>query len=225
MIGFPVAAVSSIAALAGAGGGGPTEVTIYSDPAADGGLEFSNADNAVVRASDGAEASQYVATNDGYTGWYDFGGTFYCDQSGFAFDTSSIPDGATITSVTLHVWLEGNGTNGSTLQARAASSWVGEIPTSAWRTPAQFAAMTLLATSPYAPSGGGQVDVAFTSEAGFPAAINKTGYTYIWLVDAGWAADATTTNDAYTTTSFGEDDVAYNEVEDRRPYLVIEYTE
>lgn len=209
---------SSTAAVGSAAGGGtPASVTIYSDGAKDGQLDSFDLDNAVVRAKTSADGADPGGLS-GYLGWYNFGGTFYCDVLGLAFDTSSIPDGATITSVTLHIQAQGNGGAAADIQARTGYTWAGEVAVANQRTPAQFAALTLVATAAYDPAPG-PLDLVFTSQAGFPAAINKSGYTYLWLSTATWAADTTTADDGYTLVTLGNDLTEAN-----RPYLVIDYT-
>lgn len=205
-------------------GGGPVEAVVYSDGAADTFAESSDADSAVLRAKTVADSA---GLNNGYLGYYDFGpGTFYCDQNYLAFDTSVIPDGATVTDVVLALRATTPATAWDDLEARLYSGWTTPADTAAWLTPAGFAALPLLATAPYdvGQQGGEPAVLTFTSEAGFPAAINKTGYTRIAVCSALWAANsATAPTDGFLETYSGatEPELGY----DHRPKLVIEYTE
>jgi len=120
-----------------------------------------------------------VFTNEGYNAVgmdpFDF-----AQESFLAFDTSSIPDGATITSVTLSLWGEADGsTQDFTIEARLYD-WGASLTGADWRSIADLGSLTLLASRSSAGWAVGSYNV-FTSEAAFLSNINKTGSTRFLL--------------------------------------------
>lgn len=105
---------------------------------------------------------------------------YICYEMFLSFDTSSIPDGATISAVTLSLYGKADASDTDfTINARAYD-WGASLTTADWIAGASLSGNTLLAT--FATSGfsaAGYND--FTSESAFLTAINKTGTTYIVL--------------------------------------------
>ena len=130
--------------------------------------------NSTVYATARAGASLITETAD----WIgqDFGTPLhYCFECYYQFDTSALGADATVSAVSLELdGLTDNSTTDSTFEARAYD-WGGTVTTADWVAGDSLAALTLLAT--WATSGFSAGYNAFTSDAAFPAAINRTGFT------------------------------------------------
>jgi hypothetical protein len=101
-------------------------------------------------------------------------------QIGFDFDTSAIPDANTVTSATFTTSMSGAiYTTAVELYANTASCVTSSSNTNTvWKSPTELGSATLLATD----AGGTSSTETFTSTGSFPAAINKTGSTYVTMV-------------------------------------------
>lgn len=146
-------------------GGTPTTYTIFGD-AADGYVDASSA------AGDGSGGT-VTSTTPLFAGGS--GSTRY--EAFLAFDTSVIPDGATIMAATLSLWGTHINLGGGafTIDARAYD-WGATLETADWRSLATMATLPLLAsrsTTGWSTSGYN----AFTSQEAFLTAINKSGFT------------------------------------------------
>src|SRR3982751_4718499 len=106
-------------------------------------------------ADSGSEPILYVGQNQ-------FGGpTFEMMEIMLEFDTSSIPDTDVVSAAFLSFWASNDNdvSDLMTVQARAYD-WGGTQDNADWRTGAQFAALTLLATLP--PPGGTITTTAYS---------------------------------------------------------------
>lgn len=196
-------------------GGTPAEITVRSDGTYDGGVEVGDVDDAVVLAA--TEPASTYGSYQGYVGTAFDGEQYYCEQVGLAFDTSAIPDSATIDSVELHISLRTfSGTSPSQLEVRSGYDWPGTA-NDKWRTPAQFAALTKVATFDPVP-GDPEGYQQFASLPALLAAINKSGYTQFWLCDDAWAANTVQNPGVFTIISEG-----LNYTDDQRAKLTVEY--
>jgi hypothetical protein len=149
-----------------------------------------------------------VAASPAYTGF----------QLALKFDTSGIPDDATITGAKLYLYGQAdNSTQDFTLQCYEWSDW-GTLNGADFLAASGFAAKTLLAS--FATSGfstGGYNE--FTSESAFLAAINKSGTTWLWVTSDRYVAGTEPSTNEYVAV-YG---VPYTGTS-RDPYIVVEYT-
>lgn len=108
-----------------------------------------------------------------------------------SFDTSSLPDSDTVSAAVFSLYgtgdlsFEGTGT----LQARIYD-WGASVTTGDYRTPAQFAALTLVATATAASLSSSAYNDFTENGANFQTAISKTGTTFIVVCTAPFAADS-----------------------------------
>jgi hypothetical protein len=135
------------------------------------------------QARDGFNGANWHSSQQGVAGNSLQGGNQYSVNQTFQdFDTSSIPDGAVITGVVLKLTLFQDNVDSvsQTLEARAFD--YGTHAPADWRTGAQLAALTRLAT--YAASANPPLsEVSFTEDGtNFRNAINKTGSTRMVIV-------------------------------------------
>lgn len=136
-----------------------------------------------------------------------------------SFDTSSIPDTATITSATLSLdGISDSSTTDFTIQARLYD-WGTAVTTGDWVAGESLSALPLLAT--FATAGGfGTGYNDFTSEATFKDNISKTGETRIILCSSRTVNGNAPGGAEFVTFNFSD---AAGTSED--PKLVVEYTE
>ncbi len=178
-----------------------TTATFYANTA-DGYLQSRDDSYSLARAGTGASLGSSASATTAYVGQANDGApgfVYGCFELFLSFDTSSIPDGAGITSVTLSLYGEtdASATN-FTINARAYD-WGASLTTADWIAGASLSGNTLLAT--FATSGfsvAGYND--FTSEAAFRTAINKTGTTYIVLSSSRHEGNNTPTGAEYVKT-------------------------
>lgn len=157
--------------------GGPVTLTVFASPA-DGHLDSRNADYLTARAGSGL--SPTVSTSGGMANDL-FSGNYVIQELFLQFDTSPIPDTATINTVVFSG--QGIGSSfgtGWVMQARA-HDWGTTLETTDFVAGANVAAKTLLATRAFAGDWSTSAYNAFTSEVAFLAAINKTGYTRMFV--------------------------------------------
>lgn len=147
-----------------------------------------------IAADTGSETVLYVGQNQ-------FGGpTFESMESMLEFDTSGIPDADVVSAAVLSLWFSNDNDTADlmTLEARAYD-WGGTQDNTDWRTGAQYAALTLLATLP-PPSGTinttAYVDMTSASPA-MENAINKTGFTRIVLGSDRFASNTSPSAEEY----------------------------
>lgn len=146
------------------------------------------------------------------------GGLYQPFEGLVSFDTSAIPDAATVLSATLTLTSK-NAANGSgyILQARLYD-FGATIETADWVAGASLASKTLLATASVLPASA-NLPVPFTSAAAFAANINVTGSTRIVLCsDRQVASTAPTGLEFASFTDSTDANSAY------RPTLTVTYT-
>jgi hypothetical protein len=179
-------------------------------------------------ASNTVYANGGVLTNaqDGVTGRTLYGAlsvgqlqfvlNFYVYEAFISFDTSSIPDGATITAATLYLWgSDDQSAVDFTIEARAFD-YGATIETGDFRTRAELTALTLAASrSTVGWSLGGYN--TFTSDAALLSVINKSGATRFVLNSSLHRTGATPA--AYEYIVFHAGDITGQE-----PKLVVTYT-
>lgn len=169
-----------------------TTSTFYS-ATADGQIESSNATYGTARSG-----GTLVANTGGTSANVGQVTGYACYEAFLSFDTSTIPDGDIITSVTLS--LDGTGaTDGSdtdfTINARVYD-WGPSLTTGDWIAGASLSGNTLVAsrsTSGWSASGYND----FTSEAAFLTAINKAGVTYLVISSSRHEAGTTPSGNEY----------------------------
>lgn len=182
----------------------------------DGRLESSDLVYLTARAGGGVVG---IDTNNIVVGQRLEGATYRCWESFLSFDTSSIPDDATIDSVVLSLFGDGDfSSTDFTLQARLRD-WGATLTTTDYVPGANLAALTLLAT---VTSVGWSLAAYndFTSEAAFAANINKTGETRLVIVSSRLVAGNVPTGLEFVTAHHSETSGTTND-----PKLVVNYTE
>lgn len=153
-----------------------TTTVVYSD-AADGQIESSNAVYATARTG-GTLSAAAAAGNFGH-GQSEFFG-YRCYEGFLSFDTSGIADTDTVSAVELALYGQAAGTRNFISRART-SDWGASLTTADWVSGASLSGLTLQATYDTSVAWSTSDYNAYTSEAGFPAAVNKTGTTYLLL--------------------------------------------
>lgn len=160
--------------------------TFFGD-AADGYLQSESTVYATARSGGTITGS---TTTDVYAGQYTSGSFFECLESFIKFDTSSIPDADAVSASVLSMFGSLNNSGGvdTTIEARIFD-W-GLTNTSAdWVPGASLSGQTLVASIPTGSYAAAYMD--FTSDAAFPANVNKTGFTFIVLDGARLVAGTT----------------------------------
>lgn len=125
------------------------------------------------------------------------GSTYGCYESFLIFDTSSIPDGDSVSAVTLS--LDGSidtSTTNFTARVAASSYDGGAVVTTDYVSGASLPT-PVLAT--WASSGYSSSYNAFTENSGFKNAINKTGNTSLIIYSDRHAGNNTPTNEEFVT--------------------------
>lgn len=152
--------------MAGRGSGTPTTYTIYGGAA----------DGYVSTGANFDQATTVDTTGDIYVGMQV--GAAY--EGFLTFDTSSVDDGAVITSATLSLYgMNDSSTTDFTLEARIYD-WLTSLGTDDFRTRAELGTLTLVASMSTASWVATGYNV-LTSDAAFLAGINKTGSTRLVL--------------------------------------------
>ena len=130
-------------------------------------------------ARDGNGTISGGAPNIGQVGQDRSGTTRYCFEAFYAFDTSSIDDGDTVTAVGLTLTvLADDSTTDFNVQVQGFN-WGATMTSADWQDQSELAALTDWASS-VSTSGLGAT-MAFTGNASFIAGISKTGVTYFIL--------------------------------------------
>ncbi len=147
------------------------------DDATGGYTHSANAVYATARSGSGLAAATTASI---FAGQYLLGGNYHFYLGYLSFDTSAIPDAATVLSAQLNVFgSRALAAGGTTLQARLYD-YGAALTTADFVAGANLAAQTLLATVPLASfPGSGNAAPDMVSEAAFIANINKTGDTRI----------------------------------------------
>ena len=154
-----------------------------------------NATYSTARAGSGLTVDAVSDTTSGLVGQQLSGGTYYCIEGFEAFDTSVIPDGATVLSALLSLTPSGDfSATDFTVEARL-HDWGATVDTSDWVAGADLGTKTLLASISSADYNAGGMDLA--SEAAFAANINKTGMTRILLCSSRHRGNNTPVGDEF----------------------------
>ncbi|PYS90494.1 MAG: hypothetical protein DMF62_04845 [Acidobacteria bacterium] len=143
-------------------------------------------------ADSGSETTLYVGQNQ-------FGGpTFEMMEIMLEFDTSSIPDTDVVSAAVLSVWGVNDNDTGDlmTLEARAYD-WGGTQDNADWRTGAQYAALTLLATMAPLTLDAAAYNVMTSSSPNMENAINVTGFTRMVLGSNRFASNTSPPGEEY----------------------------
>lgn len=179
-----------------------TTVTIYSDTS-DG--YCSSISTSYTSASDGTGVGASPSATVGYVGQYIINTTYYVNISYLKFDTSSIPDDAEITSVTLYCYgyLDLSTTDFS-IEARL-HDWGATLTAADWVAGSNLGSKTLLASR--SSLGWSTVGYNGFTENGsnFRNNINKTGTTYIILCSAEHANQSPPSNNEYVGLYFSDE--------------------
>ena len=155
-------------------------------------------------------ASDYATCRSATTGFAAVNGSLYTGQrlsgtdytiwDGFLeFDTSSIPDGASIVSATLSMCpsnVSYLGTN-FTINAYTGTSWGGgSLTTADYQGSTEWGSLVLAASKSTSGMSAG-TRYNFTSELNFLTAINKTGYTRLILISSRTISGTAPTGNEY----------------------------
>lgn len=180
-----------------------TTVTIYSDTA-DGYCNSSS--TSYTSASNGTGIGASPAAAVGYVGQYIIGGTTYVVHLGYLkFDTSSIPDDAEITSVTLSCYGYNDlSTTDFTVEARL-HDWGASLTSADWIAGSALSGKTLLASRSSLGWNTSGYNTFTENGSNFRNNINKTGTTYIVLCSAEHTAQSPPTNDEYIGLYFSDE--------------------
>ena len=113
-----------------------------------------------------------------------FGGIYGCREAFVKFDTSSLPDGATITSVLLEMKLSTDSSVTDFIAEVYVKDWGAAVDTGDWVAGASLSGLTRVATIDSNGIGATNAYKSFTSDAAFLTAINTTGTTYLMLASS-----------------------------------------
>lgn len=194
-------------------------MAVFNTSTADGRNRCSNATYATARSGGGTFATDTTATFT-EVGQELFGGVYYCYEAYWDFDTSSIPSGATITSVTL----EGYCTSVTTSSSSAAVvnvrvyDWGATVTSADWIAGASVSAQTLVAHSVAIGSLTTSAYNTFTDDA-LAANINKGGITRFILTTDRFEAGT-----APTGAPNGGEYASFDTAEGNDPKLTVTWT-
>lgn len=204
------ARISRRGAIAGAVA--PVTYTFYSDPA-DGRIYGANGTYLTARSTATA-ADQVASTSCTSIGQYYNGTTTYqCSEMFLSFDTSSIPDAATITSAVLSIYgATDNSATEFNIEARL-HDWGATLELADWVAGADLGAKTLLATqSTTFFSTVAYMDMA---DVALAANVNKAGATRIVLASERQRLATAPTGEEYVELWAGDEGA------NKRPKLVV----
>jgi len=185
--------------------------TFYSE-AADGGVTGSNSVWLTARAGSGLSASSGTGTAEGVAST-ELAGAYPVQQAFLVFDTSSIPDTATITEVTLYIDRAGTAIAG--IAKARVHDWGTTVTTADFVPGADLTSKPLFASIAIPITAG--VYTAMDSDAAAPSLINKTGKTR--LVIHGAEQESTSAPAAGTGTTFN----VVSSEGTNKPKLVVSY--
>jgi len=143
---------------------------------------------------------------------------YLCNHFYINFDTSDIPDDATIDSATLSLYGRDDQSDTDFTLEVYAHNWGDTLETGDWLIPGDFSGLTRVA---YKSTSGGISNSAYTdfsSDAAFLTNISKTGFTRLVGTSDRFIA---------TTEPTGRERVRFyvNEDAGKQPKLVVAYTE
>ena len=139
-------------------------------------------------------------------------------QAFLPFDTSAIPDDATIGTPELKLSRESDNSVTDFILQVYAYDFGATVTTADYRTRTQAAALTPLLATYDTAAGWGAGYRVFTSTGDFAAAINKTGETRLFVVSDRFIAGTSPAGKEYVA-------FAYQGVANRAPTLTVTYTE
>lgn len=136
-------------------------------------------------------------------------------QIGLRFDTSTIPDTDTVSAATLTLtsdatpsWPANTAVNVYSLAAASISA-SNSNTRAVWKTPTEIGALTRVATRAAGSAWAGSTAYAWTSDATFPAAVNKTGSTTLLLATGDQASGTLRSTQEYANISSTSGSVHY----------------
>lgn len=145
------------------------------------------------------------------------GGNYQNFEAFVSFDTSAIPDTATVVSATLQLTPGGLPSSDATLEARAYN-FGATVTTADFVDGSTLSAKTLCASAPVTPATPVDTPIVLTSTSDFPAAINKTGSTRFVIGTAAMASGvAPVGNDGWSVYGYAAATPSF------RPILTIVY--
>jgi hypothetical protein len=154
-----------------------TTTTVYAS-AADGRIESDSPTYATARAGNNLVASA-ANTTDVHGQWEFFNRR--CYEAFLSFDTSGIPDGDTVSAATLDLYGQNDGSTTDFVSEARTKDWGASLTTADWVAGADLGSLTLQASRNTSAGWSTSAYNTYTSEAGFPAAVNKTGTTYLMM--------------------------------------------
>lgn len=159
----------------------------------DGYISSNNASYATANSGSGlsADTAGTIATAG-----QNVSGNYFIWQSFFSFDTSAIPDAATISAASLDLYGQADSsTTDFALRWRIYDWSSGGLTTADWRTAAQLGGLTALGE--YNTSGGWTTSGYNAMPATSPTNITKTGTTYVIVYSAEDQSSSAPTNPEY----------------------------
>lgn len=191
-------------------------LTVYS-LAADSYLSNMSATYATARSGGGTFDGPYTSANLPY-GQKLVSTTYQFMEIFLSWDTSFIPDTATVTGADIGLYHQNKGvTQDFVIQVRARD-WGTSVTTADFVAGADLSALTLLASRTTVGIGTNAYWV-LTSEAALLSAINKTGETRVVVTSDRMAAGNTPTTSEFMAVWLNEKGAGY------QPRLVVTYTE
>lgn len=184
----------------------------------DNALGCSNSTWATARAGTGAYADSSSATSHEIGASY-YAPTYYVNEYFAEFDTSSIPDGATITGATLALY--GKASTGSWTLECGAHDFGASVGTEDWLDGTDLGSVTVLGTR----SSSGWTNSGYNdfsdSNGGLATVVSKTGVTRVAVWHERSRTGTAPTNGQYADVWSANEDQSG----ERRPRLTVTYTE
>lgn len=191
-------------------------LTVYSD-AADGGISSSDAAYSNARSGSSLTADTTSAINIGQTSPPIYSTLYSCYEGFFGFDTSLVPDIATISTAVLGLVSVSDFSNTDfTIEARLYD-WSTTVTTADWVAGASLSALTSLAT--FATSGWATSGYNSFTDVAMPANINKSGFTRIICYSSRHSGNNTPSTLEFVSVVSGDNTGTSSD-----PKLVITYT-
>ena len=210
---------ASVTAIASTGGVTSDSLTVWSTTA-DGHVygfsgTYSTAASTAFGSAD-AGTSVWVAQRKVST-------NFYCYESFFGFDTSSVGSGSTVTTATLSLYRATEATTVEyTVEARIRD-WGGTLTTADWVAGASLGDYTLVASRSTDPTWSGSAYSALTSDSAFLSNIAQTGMTYV-MCNSSLHRTQTEWTDYQEVSVYSANDETGGGGTDRDPKLYVEWT-
>ena len=190
-------------------------LTVYSS-AADGMLQGNHAAYATARTT-GGTITLDNSTAIGIVGQR-YATTYFCWETFYSWDTSTLPAGCTIDSATISIYLQDDQTDTDFTANIRACDWGTSLAAGDWVSGASLSALTLLASKSTVGIAVNAYTV-FTSEAALLTNINRSGETRVVVCSSRHEAGDTPTGIERFRPYTVEKGTTY------RPRLVVNYTE